>query len=127
MKLRYKIRDGYIIAIGYNDILPEVVDETTPFQSISEAEGWRLINGKWERYDPTWHYNFPVRVTIPETVILDNDFYIALISHVKTLILEQRAAQEIIDGKRILYFQGLLPEHEDYLKNDINVIIETKI
>lgn len=126
--LRYRLnKDGYIDACGYVYDLPFEVNKNTPFQTIEESQNWRKVNDVWEWFDSTWTYpDFAVRVTIPETVILDDDFYTALIGQVKQLILIGNAAQETIGENRIMYFNGLLPEHRAYMEADINVKIEEK-
>lgn len=127
-KLRYKLNnEGHIDACGYLDILPFEVDKNTPFQTIQESKNWRKVNGVWEWFDSSWTYpDFVVRVTIPETVILDDDFYTALIGQVKQLISIGNAAQETVGENRVMYFNGLLPEHRAYMEADINVKIEEK-
>jgi len=69
------------------------IDENTPFKTIEESQYWEKENGEWIKYDPTWIYNFPIRVTIPESMILDDDILLGLVSHVKTLISEGNAAE----------------------------------
>jgi hypothetical protein len=124
-KLKYNIdSDGNIIACGYRDYSFEV-DETTPFQSIEESVNWRKKDGIWERYDPTWtDEKFTVRVIIPAEIVVLNDDYLALKSHVLQLESEGNAIYEAADGKITMYFLRLLPEHEYLLKQDTNVIIE---
>lgn len=125
MKLRYNLKNGYITACGYDVRLAYEIEETTPFKTIEESLNWRY-DGGWVQFDASWVHDFPIKITIPETVILDNEFYTALIGHVKYLISIGSAAQDILNGNRILYFNALLPEHENLLKNDINIKIEKK-
>jgi hypothetical protein len=68
--------------------------------------------------------NLPVRVTIPESVVFNNPAYRALISHVEGLMAENKSHFYTKNGLVFLYFVTLLPEHEQLLINDNNVLIE---
>jgi len=126
--LKYDIsQDGYISACGYMDNLPYTVDESTPFQTIQDSAYWRQVNGEWQRYDPTWvDEKFNVRVTIPADVVLMNDMYLQLKGWVLYLETIGRALYIMMNGFVIMYFYELLPEHEQILRQDNNVLIEYK-
>jgi len=125
-KIKYNLtKDGYINACGYDDSLPFEIDENTPFQTIEESLNYKQTDGKWVKYDPTWVHDFPIRVTIPETVILDDPFYTALIGSIKQLIDAKQAASDTIGTDRVMYFNQLYPKHREHMENDINVKIET--
>ena len=124
-KLKYNLdKEGNISAIGFKDFEFEV-DETCPFQSVEESMFYKKVDGEWQKYDPTWLFEqFKVRVTIPESVIIDNDMYIQLRDWVLYLKSEGRADFLSESGNRVMYFVSLLPEHEALLKSDSNVKIE---
>jgi len=126
--LRYRLdKEGNIDACGYADNLPFEVDKNTPFQSISESINYRKVNGKWQYYDSTWEFeNFNVRVTIPDVVILYNDYLIALRNHVILLKEQKKAEYYSANGNQIMYFNELLPEHEYILKQYNEILIEKK-
>ncbi len=126
MKLRYSLKNGHITGIGYFAFEFEV-DENTPFKTIEESQFWRKEDDKWVKYDPTWIFEqFNVRVTIPESIILDNPTYLGLRDLVLQLKSEGRAEMLTAENNRVMYFIQLLPEHEKLLKSDINVKIEKK-
>ena len=124
--LKYSLdNEGNINACGYVYNLSFTVDEKTPFQTITESMNWRKRNDVWEWYDYTWTYpEFAVRVTIPQTVILDSEFYSALRNHVKGLVALGTAQEEVVNEDRVMYFNQLHPDHEKVLIKDINVKIE---
>ena len=126
MKLRYNIKDGMITACGYNEIFEFEIDESTPFQTIEESQNYKQVNDKWIWFDATWLHDFPIRVTIPETVILDDPFYTALIGSIKQLIEFGQAASDTIGTDRVMYFNQLYPKHREHMEKDINVKIEEK-
>ena len=128
MKLKYSLNNkGEVDGCGYNKAFEFEVNENTPFRTIGEHMNWKLVNGIWEWYDYTWEFEeYPVKVIISETDILDTDDYIALHGHVKGLINSGNAKMSTINNKREMYFERLLPAHENMLKGDNRVIIKRK-
>jgi len=128
MKLTYRLNtDGYIDAIGYGLILPYEIDKTTPFQTIEDSKFWKQVNGEWIEFNPEWpNDKYNVKVSIPADIIVMNDTYLQLKDWVLSLAENGRALYYSTNGIFIMYFIDLLKEHEELLKQDINVVIEKK-